>query len=98
MKSLPVLALFGILCFADQPTQPECNAANRGHFWPEEANSDRALARKLYQSGELEMCSLVPPKYTIYWNYKWLHISVNAHSAAKTKTAQPSKVTAEPSH
>jgi len=98
MKRLPALALFGILCFADQPTQPECNAANHGRFWPEEANSDRALARKLYQSGELEMCSVAPPKYTIYWKYKWQHISVNAHSASKTKTGQTTKATADPSH
>jgi hypothetical protein len=98
MKSLPAIAVLALLCSADPIPQPECTEANHGRFWPEEANADRALARRLYQSGELEMCSLTPPKYSIYWRYKWQHVSVNAKTAAKVKGAQPSKAAAEPSH
>jgi hypothetical protein len=99
MKRLPAIALFAILCpglqAAEQATQPECKKELQGHFWPEEANSDHELARKLYQSGELQMCSLIPPKYTIYWKYKWQFVSVNARGLGKSKRAEAAKAAPE---
>jgi hypothetical protein len=79
VKYLATLILFGAVCFAGENRRPVCNAKVQGQFWPEEANSDRDAARRLYQSGELEMCSLQ------VWKYKWEHISVNVRDLGKSK-------------
>jgi hypothetical protein len=91
---MPAIALFVLLCHAGEP-QPECTKEIQGRFWPEAANSDRELARKLYQNGELQLCSLTPPKYTIYWKYKWQFVSVNARDLGKPKHAETAKSTPE---
>ena len=58
--------------------KPACNAQLRGHFWPEAANSDPQLARKLSQCGELEICSMAT------WKYKWRPVAVNVRQLGKT--------------
>jgi len=77
MKFVVLIFLFGMVCPAEQTGKPACNSKNQGQFWPEEANSNHAAARLLYQRGELEMCSLA------VWKYRWEHLSVNARIAAK---------------
>jgi hypothetical protein len=71
MKYIALSTLFGLMSLAPHGAKPACNAKIQGQFWPEAANSDRFAARKLFQSGELEMCSLA------VWKYRWEHISVN---------------------
>jgi hypothetical protein len=41
------------------------------------------------------MCSLIPPKYTIYWKYKWQFVSVNARGLGKSKRAEAAKAAPE---
>jgi hypothetical protein len=77
MKFVAVIALFGAVCFAEETRKPVCNATNRGKFWPQEANFNRAAARQLYQSGELEMCS------PGLWRYKWQHLRVNVRDLVR---------------
>jgi hypothetical protein len=77
MKFAAFTVLIGALCFAGPAQKPVCKVGNRGQFWPAEANFNRDAARQLYQSGELEMCTLV------VWKYKWEHVSVNVHNVAK---------------
>lgn len=100
MKRLPASALSTLLCSAglcfaaepqDTPEPPACTKEIQGRFWPAEANSNHELARKLYQSGELRMCSLVQSKYTIYWKFKWQQVSVNARDLAKGVRRQDSR-------
>jgi hypothetical protein len=67
------------MCFAVEARKPACNARNQGRFWPEETNSNKDAARQLYQSGELEMCSVT------VWSYRWKHVSVNVRDLAKGK-------------
>jgi hypothetical protein len=84
MKYIALFTLWGAMCFARQDPKPACNAKMQGQFWPAEANSDRQAIRRLYQSGELEMCSLE------VWKYRWEHISVNARDVEKQRRAQAS--------
>jgi len=79
VKYLATLILFGAVCLAGGDRRPACNAKVQGQFWPEEANSNHDAARRLYQSGELEMCSLE------VWKYKWEHISVNVRDLGKAR-------------
>lgn len=86
MSYMALTVLFGVLCSAaEQTPKPPCNVKSQGQLWPSEANSDHNAARTLFQSGELEMCSLA------VWKYKWEHLSVNAHDFAKPKHPQPAK-------
>jgi len=88
MKFAVFTLLIGSLGFAEEATKPACKAANRGQFWPAEANVSRDAVRQFFQSGELEVCSMV------VWKYKWQHLSVNAHDLAKhtpPSTPEPRK-------
>jgi len=77
MKFVAIMALFASACLAEDAPKPVCNAKNHGSFWPAEANSSQEAARRLSQSGELELCSIGTFKY------KWVHISVNVRDLAK---------------
>jgi hypothetical protein len=79
MKLVSLMVLFAALSLAGETSKPVCNARNQGRFWPEPANFNRAQARQLYQSGELEMCSLA------VWKYRWKHISVNVRDLLKAR-------------
>lgn len=70
-------ALFGAMCFAGEARKPVCSSRNRGQFWPQEANFSQDAARQLFQSGQLEMCSLAGCKY------RWMRMSVNARDLVK---------------
>jgi hypothetical protein len=91
MRILAAIALWGVLCFGDAPQPPECTKEIQGKLWPEEANTDRALAHRLFQSGELQMCSLVQGKYTIYWKYRWQYVSLNARDPEKAKPSRTAR-------
>jgi hypothetical protein len=77
MKYVLALILAGAMSFAGEAGRPACNSRNHGQFWPEQANLNPEEAHKLFQSGELEMCSLV------VWKYKWTYLSVNVRKPAK---------------
>jgi hypothetical protein len=77
MKYVLALILVGAISFAGEAGRPACNSRNHGQFWPEQANLNSKEAHKLFQSGELEMCSLV------VWKYKWTYLSVNARKLSK---------------
>jgi len=88
MKYMALFTLFGAMSFAGQDGKPACNAKLQGHFWPEQANWDHEAARQLYQTGELEMCSMV------IWKYRWEHISVNVRDLGKGRHTAPAESTA----
>jgi hypothetical protein len=67
------------MCFAGQAPKPACNARSQGQFWPPEANVSKDAVWRLYQQGNLEMCSLG------VWKYKWERLSVNIRDLAKAK-------------
>jgi len=66
--------------------KPACNSRHQSQLWPDEANHSPGVARRLYQHGELEMCSLV------VWKYRWQNVSVNIRDAKRMqehRTAPP---------
>ncbi|HYL73641.1 MAG TPA: hypothetical protein VEU96_05520 [Bryobacteraceae bacterium] len=79
MRYAAAFILLGTMLFAEEAQKPACSAKTLGQFWPEDANVSRDAARQFYQSGELEMCSMV------VWKYKWKHISVNVRDLGKGK-------------
>jgi hypothetical protein len=90
MKYMALITLFGAMSFAGQEGKPPCNAKIQGQFWPEQANWDREAARQLYQTGELEMCSMA------VWKYRWEHISVNIRDLAKGRHSATSESRPDP--
>jgi hypothetical protein len=79
MRLLSAMALFGAVCFAQEPQKPDCSVDNHAQFWPSEANTSGDARREHYQQGDLELCSYVDGKY------KWKYVSVNAHTLAEAK-------------
>jgi hypothetical protein len=73
-----LLAASGLAVQPPVPGKAVCNAASRGRFWPEIANSDRRIAGKLSQCGVLEMCTMSR------WRYKWRPVTVNIRQLGKT--------------
>ena len=85
------MALLGATLAWCQPPptpRPACNAANRGRFWPEQANHDPHAIHKLAQSGELELCTLD------VWKHRWQKMSVNARQAKPKRTVPPASESA----
>jgi hypothetical protein len=78
--------LIAINCLAEAPPKAACNASNHARFWPEEANHNPALQRKLAQSGELELCSYGT------WKYKWIPVTLNVKRLPK----KPARAKEEP--
>lgn len=71
MKYAIALAVLCSCTFAETNDRPACTSQHLGRFWPVEANTDSALARRLTQTGELQICTRSGIRY------KWEHISVN---------------------
>ena len=71
MRWIVALLLFAIPCFPEEKERSPCNAQNRGRLWPEQANTDPALARQALHCGELQMCSLGT------WKYGWQPLTVH---------------------
>jgi hypothetical protein len=86
MKTAALIGFLGAVCLAQDTQKPICNAKTRGQFWPAEANSSPEAARRLTQSGEIEMCSQG------LWKYRWEHLSLNVRDLANSQhpeTPQP---------
>jgi hypothetical protein len=60
----------------------------QGKLWPAEANSDRQVARRLIQSGELYMCSATTR--TRRWQLVGIHIHTLEAASARKKDAPAS--------
>ena len=65
-----VLAAVSLLCLAADETKPACNARTLGRLWPEAANHDSKLRKKMARCGELELCT-----HGI-WRYRWESLTV----------------------
>jgi hypothetical protein len=61
------------------PAKPACTRQIAGRFWPEEANSDPAVARQLSRQGELEICTRTT------WSYRWVSPTVDARQFRKPR-------------
>jgi len=70
------------------PGKAACNAAMRGKFWPEAANNDPQMARKLSQCGSLELCTISN------WRYKWRPVTVNVRQLGKARQEPSAECTA----
>jgi hypothetical protein len=80
ISRLLLLTLTAAMLGSAEAPKPECNAKSHGMFWPDAANSDRAVMRRAADCGELEMCSLG------LWRYRWTPLTVRANSPC---TAMP---------
>jgi hypothetical protein len=65
-----ILAAASALCLASDDPKPACNAGNLGSLWPEAANHDPRLRKKMARCGELELCT-----HGI-WRYRWESLTV----------------------
>jgi hypothetical protein len=54
---------------SDDP-KPACNAETAGRWWPEGANQDPALRKKMARCGELQICARG------HWRYRWEPLTV----------------------
>lgn len=79
MRILATLLLSVGALSAEEAAKPPCTPALNGQLWPAQANSDKALARKLFQTGDLELCSVN------VWRYRWQHMSVSYKSLQTSK-------------
>ena len=91
-----MLMLAAVISAAEPPTpevpKPQCSRGNAGHFWPQEANTDAALARRLSREGKLEICTRTT------WSYRWLSPTVSVQDLGKRKTREaPGSVSADSS-
>jgi hypothetical protein len=52
-----VFATATALCVAAEDPKPACTAETQGEMWPESANRDPKLFKKLARCGQLEICT-----------------------------------------
>lgn len=93
MRCLLLLVLgAGLAAAAPDAGKPTCTGSLRGSFWPDDANHDRAAARRYARDGSLEICT------SGLWRFKWERLGVNyqdllrrhapAHAATRKDTGQ----------
>jgi hypothetical protein len=78
----------GSVLLAQEPPQDTCTKETQGKLWPSEANSDRQVARRLIQSGELYMCSAT--MRTRRWQLVGIHIRTLEAAGSRKKDAPAS--------
>jgi hypothetical protein len=69
-KTALTLAALSFLCLAAGDPKPACNAGSVGRLWPEAANHDPKLRKKMARCGELELCTRG------IWRYRWESLTV----------------------
>jgi hypothetical protein len=62
-----------------ESAKPACSRQLAGRFWPEEANSDPAIARQLSRHGHLEICTRTT------WSYRWISPTVDARQLRRPR-------------
>jgi len=82
-----LVAALGSVLFAQEPPQDTCTKETQGKLWPSEANSDRQIARRLIQSGELYMCAATTR--TRRWQLVGIHIRTLEAAVASRKKDAP---------
>jgi len=71
IQAVALLAICAsVLGLASGDPKPACNAKTAGQLWPEVANRDPALRKKLSRCGELELCTRGN------WRYHWESLTV----------------------
>jgi hypothetical protein len=65
-----ILTSASLLCLASDEPKPVCDADTNGQFWPEAANHDSKLFKKLSRCGELEVCARTR------YHYRWESMTV----------------------
>ena len=65
-----------------------CSAAFHGRFWPDSANTDMGVARRLAQCGGLEICTQTGR------HFKWSAVTVNIRQLGTTPLEPTSECTA----
>lgn len=80
------------VAFGQSDDRPACNKANRARFWPDAANTDRAVLSRATQEGTLEMCTVSG------WRYRWEPVAVTWKSlmeksvTKQARSAQPNPI------
>jgi hypothetical protein len=69
-RTAVILAVAGCLCLAADDTRPACDAENLGRLWPEAANHDPKVRKKMAKCGELQLCTKG------IWRYHWESLTV----------------------
>lgn len=77
VRRILLILLLASACFGRDAAKPACNADAAGRFYPEEANSSSAAARRLAQCGALEICTLS------VWRYRWAPATVHVSQLGK---------------
>lgn len=75
--------------FAQEPPGAACTKETQGTLWPAEANTDRKVARRLIQAGELYMCRVRPRNHR--WELVAVHISALEAAGSRKKVPPASK-------
>lgn len=87
---LPRYFVYPVVCgilslaivFADGPERPACNAATLGKLFPTQANGNHQLTNKLFNCGELQVCTRGR------WKYRWSPLSVRIDQLARDGRSQ----------
>lgn len=66
---------------AEGPERPACNAVTLGKMWPLQANGNPQLRNKLFNCGELQVCTRGR------WRYRWAPLSVRLDQLTKEGTS-----------
>ncbi len=86
-----ILAAGSFVCAAAEDSRPACNAVNLGRLWPESANHDPKLRKKMARCGELELCTRG------IWRYHWESLTVRLDQLpGGFKLAKPAGCDASP--
>jgi hypothetical protein len=85
-RSFVYLVVCGMLSlamsFAESPDRPACNAVTLGKLFPTQANGNHQLTNKLFNCGELQVCTRGR------WRYRWSPLSVRIDQLTKGATSQ----------
>lgn len=73
---------------AEQPARPVCNAVTMGTLWPAQANGNAKLTNKLFNCGELKVCTRGR------WKYRWSPLSVRVDQLTGSSKPAPPGCTA----
>lgn len=77
-----VCGIFSIvLALAEGPVRPACNADMLSKMWPLAANGNKQLTNRLFNCGELQVCTRGK------WRYRWVSLSVRLDQLNKTGQA-----------
>jgi hypothetical protein len=77
-----------VTAVAGQPERLACNSETIGQLWPSQANGNNRLTRKLFNCGELQVCTRGR------WKYRWSPLSVRVDQLSGGSKVAPPACTA----